>query len=366
MNLRLATLMVLFVAATAHAREPDTQAPASSEPQFGFTIKSMYRLENQVTLGIPEKAARENGILKAREEAGESIVAILTPIFKALSVRTTPDPDEFTEAILHASTALTEAAKVIGISHPELAATMNFIIYPAELSDGSGQGDENSFEVASIRNMTALKKSKFGRVIDGKVPLFPLGAAVSFRLKGVDGEVKLQVVTLINPQEIKGDTPVTIPDVKSPDQATVMFLEISQLLALKMPKLDLKFGKLGSLKRDTWAFHFDVAETESICSRVDSVPKLWQSKGIWLPLPIYQVTLDLNMPEIVAADVRLGLMGTCLKLWGIVSGEFIKEGNKKLRNATGLVSTLLGATPEELADMIAADRKASGIKPTAE
>jgi hypothetical protein len=359
------TLFTLATLLLAHA--PSSFADESVGSDIAFGIKSFIGVENQLTVGVQEKKSLDNTVLQIREQAGASIMSAIGPVLRTAAESKGPkNPASLSLKILQAAGELADVAKRLGVGRPGMNITLNFIVYPVAGIKGEEAPPEEldgneSFSKAAISNIENFKRSKFGRVLDGKLPLLPVAAAVSFRLNGLDGEARLQLLSMVNPQEVDGPNPISIPEVKSPSDATMMFLEVAQPLQLKMPVLDIKFGKVGRIKRSNWILRFEVSDKESFCSRNNSAPSLWQ---MGIPLPLYHVTLDLNKTDkVVDADVRLGLLGICTGAFGIVRSEFMKQANQQAADAAAMVTKLLGATPEEFAEMINRDRKESGLEP---
>ena len=357
----------LIFSALLLASAPLSFADESNNSDIAFGIKSFISVENHVTVGLHEKQSLDNTVLQIREEAGASVMSVIAPVLRTAAETKGPkDATTLSLKILQAAGEIAGVAKRLGIGQPGINITLNFIVYPVtRITSGEATAEEpagnESFSEAAVRNIENFKKSKFGRVLDGKLPLLPVAAAVSFRLNGRDGEARVQLLSMVNPQEVDGPNPITIPEVKSPADATMMFLEIAQPLQMKMPVLDIKFGKVGRIKRSNWVLRFEVSDTESFCSRNKSAPSLWE---MGIPLPLYHVILDLNQTDkVVDADVRLGLLGVCTGAFGLVRSEFIKQANQQAAKAAAKVTKLLGATPEEFAEMISRDRKASGLDP---
>ncbi len=358
------TFAALLIIAT-----PTAFADESNGGDIAFGIKSFISVENHITVGIHEKQSLDNTVLQVREQAGASVMSAITPVLRSAAEQKGPkDPASLSLKILQAASELADVAKRLGVGQPGMNINLNFIVYPVSRINGEAtlveaSDDKEDFSKAAARNIESFKKSKFGRVLDGKLPLLPVAAAVSFRLNGLDGETRVQLVSMVNPQEVDGPNPISIPEVNSPSDATMMFLEIAQPLSLKMPVIDIKFGKVGRVKRANWILRFEVSDNESLCSRSNSTPILKQKMGLTIPLPLYHVTLDLNKTDkVVDADVRLGILGVCTGAFGLVRSEFMRQANQQAADAAATVTKLLGATPEEFAEIINRDRKASGLE----
>ncbi len=343
-----------------------TTAQSSSLETTGLAIKSSVSLEHllEIQPSAAEKVAGDLGHL--RDQAGESILSILGPVILHSSQQGNSEPGTVAVSFFKAADDLAQTAKALGIGRPGTAATFNFVVYPTgfagDVAMNPNDTDDIAFSKNVVKNIESYKNLKFGPVTDGKEPIQPLAAVVSFHLNGEQGEVRLQLINLLNPQKIEGENPISIPHVKKSRDATVMFLEIAQPLAVTLPTAKMTFGKIGSIAREGWIQRFEISQNDWLCSRSNSVPVLWKKQGFWLPLPLYQVRLDFNRTEkIVDADVRLGIFGICTTVFGIVPSQFLAEANQKIDEATTMVSQLLGATPEQLEARIVADRKASGL-----
>lgn len=344
---------------------------AKADSSLKWVLKAAVDVEGQSVLDPNLLQDQVDRAAALRQQALHTANDILMPLLEKLSRlsqgQAQLDGSLSLESLLQAQKRLADLTRRLQQEFPGVHATVNLVLVPWRTDDLNGGASlslvDGTFAAAAITQMQALQTEKYGKVRDGKEPFYLMGATASLRLTRDNNVVQLQVVAGLNPQRLEGDPQIDIREVDTPTDSTALFLTIEQPQTLPLPILRMAFGKVGVFSRhDDQTYLFSPSNLEILCSRNQSAPtllKVQEPLPMAIPLPLYDVSVDMNSQTITAADVRLGALGLCINPFGLVSETFRSQANMQLEGARSLVKSLLGASPEEFADMISKLREKS-------